>query len=138
MRSLEEVIEVKDAFSVTLEEALVLYGTAIACLEEETSAGEISIQTTSDGLYSRVLMRERLLSCLGQATVAHSQLQFWLTLNGYATTLPLKTLLQNCTLGCVRLLELIDALGLAVSYRDQLLATAPELPPTVVMFTHLF
>lgn len=119
MRNLEELLEIQDAGNLTLEEDLAMTGMAISAVQDALSDGQIWTRRESGDLSKMCAIVDQLLSYLGQATVAHSRLRFWMAQNGYATGLPIRTILQNYTLGSILLRELIDALSLALGYAEE-------------------
>lgn len=116
MRNLEEMLAVLDVGDLTLEETLTLNEAAISGIMEELLAGEIWKQRASGDSCKVCATVDQLLYSHGLATVAHYRLRYWTAQNGYATGLPLRTILQNYTLGSVLLRELIDQLSLAIEY----------------------
>lgn len=110
------MLAVQDTGDLTLEEAMALYAMAISGIQEELSDGGIWTPRASGVLSKTCAVVDRLLSCLSQATGAHSRLRYWMAQNGYAIGLPVSQILQNFTLGSMLARELIDVLALAVDY----------------------
>jgi hypothetical protein len=116
MKSLEEMLKVADVGTLTLEEVLELYGTALDAFREELFAGPIWTRRPSGASLQMCAIVDQALSYLAQAMGAHSRLQYWTGQNGYAIGLPQKQLLQSYTHGSILLRELIDALAEGLEY----------------------
>lgn len=113
------MLAVDDVGTLTLEEGMELYAMAISGLQDELSAGRIWTPRVSGASCKTFAAVDRLLCCLSQATGALYRLRYWTAQNGYATGLPMSTILQNYTLGSILLRELIDVLSLAIEYTEE-------------------